>query len=84
MVCETKRLIRSYRQQRCRRRNRRKMNNKKERRKRYKRKQRKSKKLRINEAWREILRRSEEIVRDEPQEHAYLNKTGVQNGIRVN
>ena len=58
--------------------NRRKMNNNKERRKRYKRKQRKSKELRINEAWKEILRRSEEIVRDEPQEHAPLDKTGVQ------
>ena len=54
------------------------MNNNKERRKRYKRKQRKSKELRINEAWREILRRSEKIVRDEPQEHAPLDKTGVQ------
>ena len=54
------------------------MNNNKERRKRYKRKQRKSKELRINEAWKEILRRSEEIVRDEPQEDAPLDKTGVQ------
>ena len=78
MVCETNRLIRSCRQQRCRRMNRRKMNNNKERRKRYKRKQRKSKELRINEAWKEILRRSEEIVRGEPQEHAPLDKTGVQ------
>ena len=59
------------------------MNNNKERRKRYKRKQRRSKALRINEAWREILRRSEEIVRDEPQQQAPLDKTGV-NGIRVN
>ena len=78
MVCETNRLIRSCRQQRGRRRNRRKMNNNKERRKRYKRKQRKSKEFRINEAWKEILTRSEEIVRDEPQEHAPLDKTGVQ------
>ena len=54
------------------------MNNNKERRKRYKRKQRKSKELRINEARREILRRSEEIVRDEQKEHAPLDKTGVQ------
>ena len=77
MVCETNWLIRSCRQQRCRRKNRRKMNNK-ERRKRYKHKQRKSKELRINEAWKEILRRSEEIVRDEPQEHAPLDKTGIQ------
>ena len=39
------------------------MNNNKERRKIYKRRQRKSKELRTNEAWREILRRSEGIVR---------------------
>ena len=59
------------------------MKNNKKRRKRYKRKQRKSKELRIKKAWREILRRSEEIVRDEPQEHAPLDKTGC-NGIKVN
>ena len=59
------------------------MTNNKEKRKIYKRKQRKSKELRINESWREILRRSEEIVRDEPWKHAPLDKMGC-NGTRVN
>ena len=45
---------------------------------RYRRKQRKNKEQRLKETWREILRRSKEIVREEPQDHSPMNRTEVE------
>ena len=50
----------------------------KDRKRRYRRKQRKKKELRFTETWKEILKKSEEIVRDEPQDHSPMDNTEVE------
>ena len=45
---------------------------------RYRRKQRKKKELRLKETWKEILKKSEEIVREEPQDHSPIDNTEVE------
>ena len=50
----------------------------KERKRRYRRKQKKNKELRFKETWRGILRRSEELVREEPQDHSPMDRTEVE------
>ena len=50
----------------------------KERKRRYRRKQRRNKELRLKETWRGILRRSEELVREEPQDHSPMDRTEVE------
>ena len=49
-----------------------------DRKKRYRRKQRKKKELRFKETWKEILKKSEQIVRKEPQDHSLMNNTEVE------
>ena len=52
--------------------------NKERKRKRYRHKQRRNKELTLKETWRGILRRSEELVREEPQDHSPMDRTEVE------
>ena len=73
---DTEALINECRGYRGRKRNTRVIN--KERKRRYRRKQRKNKELRLKETWRQILRKSEEIVREERQDHSPMDRTEVE------
>ena len=73
---DTEALINECRGYRFRKRKKRVFN--KERKRRYRRKQRRNKELRFKETWRGILRRSEELVREEPQDHSPMDRTEVE------
>ena len=62
-----------FRKYRARKREKRVMN--RDRKRRYRRKQRKKKELRFKETWKEILKKSEEIAREEPQDHSLMDNT---------
>ena len=68
--------IQECRRERCRKRKKRRIN--KDRKKRYKPKQRRKRDTRTDSAWGETLKRADEIVRDTPQDHTPLDKTGVE------
>ena len=69
-------LINECRKYRARKRKKRVMN--RDRKRRYRRKQRKKKGLRFKETWKEILKKSEDIVREEPQDHSLMDNTEVE------
>ena len=72
---DTEALINECRKYKARERKKRVMN--KDRKRRYRRKQRKKKELRFRETWKEILKKSEEIVTEEPQHHSPMDNTEV-------
>ena len=49
-----------------------------DRKRRYRHKERKKKELRFKETWKEILKKSEDIVREEPQDHSPMDNTEVE------
>ena len=73
---DTEALINECRKYRARKRKKRVMN--RDRKRRYRRKQRKKKELRFKETWKEILKKSEDIVREEPQDHSPMDNTEVE------
>ena len=73
---DTGSFIQECRWERCRKRKKRKIN--KERKRGYKRKQRRKRDTQVDSAWREILKRADEILRDMPQDHAPLDNMGVE------
>ena len=73
---DTGAFIQECRRDRCRKRKKSKIN--KDRKERYKCKQRRKRYTRVDSAWRETLKRAEEIARDTPQDHAPLHNTEVE------
>ena len=73
---DTGAFIQECRRERCRKRKERKIN--KDRKRRYKCKQRRKRDTRADSAWKEILKRADEIVRDMPQDHTPFDNTGVE------